>query len=410
MAGIYRRGSTYYAMYYIGTKKHRKSLDTDDMKIAKARLRKLEDELDAGSDTPFPTKTPIPVILEAYIQHMLSYRDAKSVNRDLSPMRSMFGEVCTSLKVKNKKIVRRIEQKARKKGKPEKLLPLEASCFEALTARMMTEWLSEYVTRNSAAPKTANRYREILQKMFTWAIDIYGIKFTGGDNPALKIKRWREGAPVIVFLTLEDIAKQLQVLQDMPQVQVMVAVYIYAGLRREEAMWLQKKDVDLETGFIRVHSKVVLGRSWQPKNGKNRLIPISSELRAYIEKYTPCASDGDWYFPSPAGCWWDPDNFSARALAAVNMANGMVWGCDEFRHTFGSQLAMAGTALQKISKMMGNSVQICERHYAALLPESLIDCVEFPKKVATEVSQPRTAEGIQMESGRPQLRLVVSRS
>lgn len=117
MAGIYRRGTTYYAMYYIGTKKHRKSLDTDDMKIAKARLRKLEDELDAGSDTPFPTKTSIPVVLEAYIQHMLSYRDARSVNRDLSPMRIMFGEVCTSLKVKNKKIAAKIERQARQMGK-----------------------------------------------------------------------------------------------------------------------------------------------------------------------------------------------------------------------------------------------------------------------------------------------------
>ena len=410
MAGIYRRGTTYYAMYYIGTKKHRKSLETDDLKVAKARLRKLEDELDSGSDTPFPTKTPIPVILEAYIQHMFTYRDARSVNRDLSPMRSMFGEVCVSLKVKNKKIVEKIEQQAKKKGKREKLLPLEASCFEALTPRMMSEWLSEYVTRNCAAPKTCNRYREILQKMFAWAIGTYGTKFPGGANPALKIQRWREGAPVIVFLTLDDIAQQLHVLQDMPQLQTMVAVYIYAGLRREEGLWLQEKDVDLEAGFIRIRSKEVLGRNWQPKNGKNRLVPISSELRSYLEAYKPAASDGDWYFPSPAGGWWDPDNFSGRALAPVNKANGMVWGCDEFRHTFGSQLAMAGTALQKISKMMGNSVQICERHYAALLPESLTDCVEFPKKGAAAAAQARTAGNVQVESVRPQLRLVVSRS
>ncbi|QXE85577.1 tyrosine-type recombinase/integrase [Geomonas nitrogeniifigens] len=405
MAGIYRRGTTYYAMYYIGAKKHRKSLDTDDLKIAKARLRKLEDELDAGSDTPFPTKTSIPVVLEAYIQHMLSYRDARSVNRDLSPMRIMFGEVCAPLKVKNRKIA----VQARKKVKSVHLLPLEASCFEALTARIMSEWLAEHMTRNCAAPKTGNRYREILQKMFSWAIDVYGIKFPGGDNPALKIKRWREGAPVVAFLTLEDIAKQLQVLQDTSQLQVMVAVYIFAGLRREEAMWLQKNDVDLEVGFIRIHSKVVLGRSWQPKNGKNRVIPISSELRAYLENYTPRASDGDWFFPSPGGRWWDPDNFSGRALAPVNKANGLRWGCDEFRHTFGSQLAMAGTALQKISKLMGNSVQICERHYIALLPDSLIDCVEFPKRGATATPLVHAPLKVQIESGRPQLRLVISK-
>lgn len=50
------RGNTYYAMYYIGNRKHRKSLDTDDPKVAKARLRKLEECLDQGSDTPFPDR------------------------------------------------------------------------------------------------------------------------------------------------------------------------------------------------------------------------------------------------------------------------------------------------------------------------------------------------------------------
>lgn len=408
MAGIYRRGTTYYAMYYIGTKKHRKSLETDDLRLAKARLRKLEDSLDAGSDSPFPTKTTIPVVLEAFIQHMLSYRDHRSVNRDLSPLRIMFGEVCESLQLKNQRISSQIDRKARLKGMPGKLDPLDASCFEALTARQLTEWLSEYVKRNCAASKTANRYREILQKMFVWAIDVHGLKFPGDINPALKIKRWREGAPVIVFLTVEEIERQLEVLQEAPQVQTMIAVYIYSGLRREEALWLQKDDVDLELGYIRVYAKEVLGRNWQPKNGKNRLVPISSTLRKYLENYVPVDSDGEWYFPSPQGQWWDPDNFSGRALAPINKAHGLSWGCDEYRHTFASQLAMAGTALQKIAKLMGNSVTICERYYAALLPESLVESVEFPKDSAKSKIQADVPSAADSRPSRPALRLVVS--
>jgi hypothetical protein len=42
-----------------------------------------------------------------------------------------------------------------------------------------------------------------------------------------------------------------------------------------------------------------------------------------------------------------------------------------------SQLAMKGESSYKISKLMGNSPEICRRHYAALMPESLIDAVEF---------------------------------
>jgi len=44
----------------------------------------------------------------------------------------------------------------------------------------------------------------------------------------------------------------------------------------------------------------------------------------------------------------------------------------------GSQLAMKGESLYKISALMGNSPEICRRHYAALLPEALVDSVEFP--------------------------------
>ena len=40
---------------------------------------------------------------------------------------------------------------------------------------------------------------------------------------------------------------------------------------------------------------------------------------------------------------------------------------------------MKGESLYKISELMGNSPEICRRHYAALLPESLLDSVEFPK-------------------------------
>lgn len=40
---------------------------------------------------------------------------------------------------------------------------------------------------------------------------------------------------------------------------------------------------------------------------------------------------------------------------------------------------MKGESLYKIASLMGNSPAIAERHYAALLPESLMGSVEFPE-------------------------------
>ena len=38
---------------------------------------------------------------------------------------------------------------------------------------------------------------------------------------------------------------------------------------------------------------------------------------------------------------------------------------------------MKGESLYKISTLMGNSPEICRRHYVALVPETMTDSVEF---------------------------------
>jgi site-specific recombinase XerD len=106
-----------------------------------------------------------------------------------------------------------------------------------------------------------------------------------------------------------------------------------------------------------------------------------------------------WLFPSPAGQHWEPDNFSAD-LREANIAGIAGWkdkkgkltpfNCLHYRHTFGSQLAMKGESLYKIAKLMGNSPQIAERHYAALVAEDLTDTVEFdaPRQSAMSPTMP----------------------
>ena len=152
-----------------------------------------------------------------------------------------------------------------------------------------------------------------------------------------------------------------------------------AGLRREEALWLTLPDIDLKAGafgMIRVRAKTIKGDHWEPKTKVNRAVPISSTLRAYLDRYRPKITLGRWFFPSPQGCHYDPDNFS-RDLRNANSEPGLKWACLDYRHTFGSQLAMKGESLYKISALMGNSPEICRRHYVALIPETMADSVEF---------------------------------
>jgi hypothetical protein len=61
---------------------------------------------------------------------------------------------------------------------------------------------------------------------------------------------------------------------------------------------------------------------------------------------------------------------------AASQKAGLSWTCLIYRHTFGSQLAMKGESLSKIVTLMGNSAEICQRHYAALLPQALADTAD----------------------------------
>jgi len=71
---------------------------------------------------------------------------------------------------------------------------------------------------------------------------------------------------------------------------------------------------------------------------------------------------------------------------------------------------MKGESLYKISKIMGNSPEICRKHYAALLPESLTGSVEFGEPVLPmpEPTPPITPRKVGADE-RPRLRLVVNR-
>lgn len=108
----------------------------------------------------------------------------------------------------------------------------------------------------------------------------------------------------------------------------------------------------------------------------NRAVHISRALREYLDKYTVRSSDHGWFFPSPQATWWDPDNFSSD-LRKSNQAATLPWSCLDYRHTFGSHLAQRNVSLYKISTLMGNSPEICNRHYAALVPDAMNEDVEF---------------------------------
>ncbi len=104
MAGLIKRGNIYHALYYVGKKQKRVSLETSNLQLAKEKLRQIESSLYRGGDSPLPTKTPIATVVANYIEHMWSRKTARSVERDIYYLRETFGPICPDLTLKNPKI------------------------------------------------------------------------------------------------------------------------------------------------------------------------------------------------------------------------------------------------------------------------------------------------------------------
>ncbi len=284
MAYLFKRGSVYYVKFYVAGKQKEKSLGTGVFQIAKEKQRLFESARAKGEDLPTPTRTPIADIVSAYITQIRTAKTAKSAQTDIYYLRDVFGPVCDALKITSRKVSEKNRKRPLKDdvNRRHKSPVIEADCFEAITTAQIVEFVSGQVARRGLAPKTANRYREILTRLFNWAVEQKGIRIPGDRNPASKVERYRESAPNIRFLTLKQIDEQLDALTDNLKMQAMVATLIYAGLRREELLWLTHDDLDLSAGkhgLIRVRAQGAprrgVGTEDEEKSSRSYQLPTS---------------------------------------------------------------------------------------------------------------------------------------
>ena len=236
MASLTKRGRVYYARYWLGQKQRQVCLHTRSYPMAKEKLRQLESSLAQGSsELPLPSKTPIADVISAYVQHVRAAKTKNTAKSELYYLRDIFGPLCPDLEP-----VYGSKKSTRGKIQSPQGGYLAARSFESITTAQIVTFILNRMKDRGLSPKTCNHYRAILSRLFSWATSQYGIKMPNDVNPAAKVERYRERARTIRFLTLPQIDEQLAALESDPLIQTMVAIYIYAGLRREEALWLTR--------------------------------------------------------------------------------------------------------------------------------------------------------------------------
>ena len=151
-----------------------------------------------------------------------------------------------------------------------------------------------------------------------------------------------------------------------------------AGLRRSEVLGLRHEDVDLEGRYLHIRRRYSDGQIDDPKTQRSRrTVPLSGELAEVLLEYrarNEKRGKSPWVFPSirlKQGIQ-DDRRYGDRFIRMIRKAKitGHPKPFHDLRHTFATDLLLAGVPILKVSRWLGHaSIQITCDTYGHLLPD-----------------------------------------
>lgn len=220
----------------------------------------------------------------------------------------------------------------------------------------------------------ANRQIRALLTIMRWA----EIEFDLPVQNWRKLKPWKENGGRVLRYTKEEHDKLKANIPDM----IMRTLYMLsynAGLRRDEARWLWKEDVNFESGehgHILIRTKTwtdpETGKNtiWSPKseNGRfdaTRSIPMNRELNEYLRAWFKVIP-GPWLLSATRDQPFLSTTFTHKWAEVVKAAD-VGGSIHTLRHSYASDLIAGGENVFDVQKFMGHaSVKTTEiyLHYA----------------------------------------------
>ena len=202
--------------------------------------------------------------------------------------------------------------------------------------------------------------RQVLTRAVAWGmIDVNPAK-QGVDNPQ---RRRTEKRPFESWAQL-DAVRPSSTTRDRPLVMFAAAT----GLRPGEWIALEHRDIDLDARVVYVRRAFRNGRLKCTKTeGSVRAVPLQAVALQALERL-PAGAEADLLFPSVRGGYFDLHNFRARDWKPAQLAVGItpLRRVYDLRHTFATFALRAGISTFDLSRYMGASLTMIDRHYGHL--------------------------------------------
>jgi integrase len=248
----------------------------------------------------------------------------------------------------------------------EKLCWLLAKAARAFGDRRLGELRSQEIAawRMTISPghrfEATQALRQVLTRAVEWGmIDINPAK-QGVDNPQ---RRRTEKRPFESWAQLAEVASRVG---DRHRPLVMFAAA--TGLRPGEWIALEHRDIDLDARVVYVRRAFRNGRVKCTKTeGSVRAVPLQAIALQALEQL-PAGAETDLLFPSLRGGYFDLHNFRSRDWKPAQLAAGIapLRRVYDLRHTFATFALRAGISTFDLSRYMGASLTMIDRHYGHL--------------------------------------------
>ena len=201
--------------------------------------------------------------------------------------------------------------------------------------------------------------RQVLNAAVAWELIDVNPARRGVPN---RLRRFPEKQPFESWKQINALAANLDAVTG-----PMVVFGAATGLRPAELVALERRDVDRTGGVVYVRRQLVRGRVKQTKTRRSiRAVPLQTVAIEALDRLP--ASDGPLLFPAQQGGYHDLHNFRPRQWRPAQRAAGIdpIRRPYDLRHTYATFALRAGISIFDLSRFMGASLAMIDKHYGHL--------------------------------------------
>jgi integrase len=220
--------------------------------------------------------------------------------------------------------------------------------------------------------------RQVLARAVVWGmIDVDPAKL-GVDNPP---PRRKEQRPFESWAELASVVANLD-----RRYGPMVVFAAATGLRPAEWLALERRDVDRKAHVVYVRRSFTKGRLKCTKTEASlRAVPLQAIALDALERQPP-NPHSPLLFPAERGGYLDLHNFRNREWKPAQLAAGIepLRRVYDLRHTFATFALRAGISTFDLSRYMGASLTMIDRHYGHLARDGREHAIRLLDELSAE--------------------------